>query len=156
MVPREPVVPKLSGGIMRAAKKTKTNRERLSELVSRIAEIVEDSQREVERTADERDRAIVESHSRSVGADLSGDPITPEGLSEILDYKDDGHHMWRARNGRLAFWVTVDGTWGLSFDATYGGRIGSYRKLKTITEVKVLIELLGVMTYQQLRARENY
>lgn len=135
--------------------KKKTRREQLEALVGKIADIAATCDHEVALANEARDAALAEAKTREIESDLRGEPITAEALTTFLDYVEKRLH-WRARFGRLTFWCCVDGSWGLAFDSTYGGSIGSYRKLKTITEVKLLVELLGVMTYEQLRAREKY
>lgn len=130
-----------------------SRRIKLERLTKQIANIVEECQRDVENAELERDKAVAEVNSRIIDKDLSGEDITPERLSEFLDYVGNGHERWTAKYGRLTFWCRIDGSWGLAFNATYGGNIGSYRKLKTITEVKTLVELLGVMTFEKLKQR---
>ena len=131
----------------------KSRRKRVEVCFAKLEEYVDQCERETIAAETARDRAIQELASRPIVDNEDGEPITAVGLGLILDWKQN-HNAYCARIGRLMFWARADGSWGLHFDATYGGSIGSYRKLRTMNEVSVLIQLLGVMTDSQRRATE--
>lgn len=131
-----------------------TRQQRIDKLVKEFGAIANECHGEVVAMQIERDAALVEAKTRFVDCELGDKEITAERLSEFLDHSADWA-AWRAKYGRLTFWCREDGSWGLDFDSTYGGGIGSYRNLKTIGEVKVLIELLGVKTAEQLHAAQS-
>ncbi len=96
-------------------------------------------------------RAEISATAVDLSVDDNSDPITAASLDAMLDkHKDD--IRWYARNGRLTFHINAAGSWSLSFDSMYGGTVGSYRKLKNMAEIRVLIALLGVRTFAEMRA----
>lgn len=70
-------------------------------------------------------------------------PLSDAGLLGLgLEESRDGSYV--ASTGRLSFYILLNGDWTLHFDASYGGSIGSYRRLKSIEEVSLLLQLLGM------------
>jgi len=125
--------------------KTKTRSERMQDVVADVENLLSECQIECDRLEQERDAALAEVRSRPI-ADLSAeDVISEENLAKYLTY-DEKPHAWVSRYGRLTLRCRVDGSWWLSFCSTYGGSVGSCRNLKTMTEVLVLLELLGMTT----------
>ena len=107
-----------------------------------VAKVLRDMQLKITNLEHENERLRTQ-HKPIVVPD-GQTPITVEGLTGLGMGWSERWMAFLARTGRLTFWVRGDGTWGLAFEATRGGNIGSYRKLQSIEDVKLLMDLWGV------------
>ena len=129
----------------------KNRHDKLMTHIESVAKIIAECEAETRAAEFARDAALAEVAARPIPSDMGGDPIDARNLADILDYdKKTGYYM--ASFGRLWFGVASDGEWFAETDATYGGTVHSYRKLRTMAEVRTLMELFGVANYATLKA----
>lgn len=99
----------------------------------------------IDELEQQRNSLITEMASKPVVRPETSTPISCKAMKEMGFALLSKHASeWTWSRGRLQLWVRDDGTWGLRFDSMYGGQIGSYRKLKSMEEVALLLELLGM------------
>lgn len=130
----------------------KQRAEKFRTAIARLSEAFRESEDAVRQMEDERNYAVAALNPEPLPAADGATAITDEALrAEGFDWSDESA-AFVMRIGRLSLWIRIKngkGTWWLYFDSTYGGRVGSYRALQNIEELRAFVHLLGVVPRKQ-------